>query len=138
MVEVVMEGPAKNALGKALMDQAIAQIEAANGEPLLIRGAGDAFSAGLNLKEILELEADGMKEFLDTLGKLLSVLWHYPGPTVAAVNGHAITDNAITCRAGHVYTKASYDDFITCLRCHRSQRFGQPLPLPGQSLEVVS
>ena len=95
MVEVVMEGPAKNALGKALMDQAIAQIEAANGEPLLIRGAGDAFSAGLNLKEILELEADGMKEFLDTLGKLLSVLWHYPGPTVAAVNGHAIAGGAL-------------------------------------------
>ncbi|MCO4747021.1 MAG: enoyl-CoA hydratase/isomerase family protein [Proteobacteria bacterium] len=95
MIEVVLEGPAKNALGSELMDATIAAVRAADGSPLLIRGSGDAFSAGLNLKEIVEADLDGMKVFLDKLGELLDLIWRYPGPTVAAMNGHAIAGGAL-------------------------------------------
>jgi len=95
MVEVVFEGPAKNALGSELMREALGRVQAAEGAPLLIRGAGDSFSAGLNLKEILALDRDGMRGFLDLLGGLLDALWRYPGPTVAAVNGHAIAGGCL-------------------------------------------
>lgn len=95
MIEVVLEGPAKNALGSKLMDATIAAIQAADGAPLLITGSGDSFSAGLNLKEILEADAEGMTVFLDKLGVLLDAIWRYPGPTVAAINGHAIAGGAL-------------------------------------------
>ena len=95
MVEVVLEGPAKNALGSALMAEALDAVRAADGAPLLIRGAGDAFSAGLNLKELVQLDTDGMRDFLDQLGALLDAIWRYPGPTVAAVNGHAIAGGCL-------------------------------------------
>jgi len=99
MVEILIEGPGKNALGSALIDSLSAQMDAAGGAPLLFTGAGDAFSAGLNLKEVGGLEADGMNVFLDRLENFIRKIWLYPGPTVAAVNGHAIAGGCIVAMA---------------------------------------
>lgn len=99
MVEILIEGPGKNALGSALIDSLSAQMDAAGGAPLLFTGAGDAFSAGLNLKEVGSLEADGMNVFLDRLENFIRKIWLYPGPTVAAVNGHAIAGGCIVAMA---------------------------------------
>jgi enoyl-CoA hydratase/carnithine racemase len=90
-----MEGPGKNALGTAMMDHVLAQLEQAAGAPVLLTGAGDAFSAGLNLKEVAGLDAAGMEAFLRKLEALVSALYTYPGPTVAAVNGHAIAGGCV-------------------------------------------
>ncbi len=95
MVEVRIEGPGKNALGTALIQSVLDQIEAADGAPLLLVGAGDAFSAGLNLKEVGSLDPDGMAAFLERLEDFFRTVWLYPGPTVAAVNGHAIAGGCI-------------------------------------------
>ena len=99
MIEVVLEGPAKNALGSKLMDSTIAALHAGEGRPLLIRGSGDAFSAGLNLKEIAQADRDGMRVFLHKLTELLDLIWRYPGPTVACMNGHAIAGGALVALA---------------------------------------
>ena len=90
IVEIVLEGPAKNALGMELMRSLRARIAAAEGRPLLLRGSGDAFSAGLNLQEIVAADADGALRFLAELDGLAVELFRHPAPTVAAVNGHAI------------------------------------------------
>lgn len=95
VIEIVMEGPGKNALGTAMMDHLLERIEQAGGHPLLLTGAGDAFSAGLNLKEVHALDAAGMEAFLRKLERLFSTLYTYPGPTVALVNGHAIAGGCI-------------------------------------------
>lgn len=95
MIELVIEGPGKNALGSELMASLLGQLRAAQGAPLLLRGAGDAFSAGLNLAELVELDAAGMERFLGLLGELVAELFDYPGPTVALVNGHAIAGGCI-------------------------------------------
>ncbi len=50
MVEITMRGAAKNALGTQMFTWLLAQLEAAKGEPVLLAGTKDAFSAGLNLK----------------------------------------------------------------------------------------
>lgn len=95
MVEITLSGPAKNALSSAMMSFLLSELEKANGAPVLITGAGDAFSAGLNLKEIAAKDADTMGEFLTLLEACMTALYLYPGPTVALINGHAIAGGAV-------------------------------------------
>ncbi len=95
MIEIRIEGPGKNALGTRLIEDLSQQIDNANGAPILFTGAGDAFSAGLNLKEVGSLEPDGMDAFLERLESFFRKVWLYPGPTAAAVNGHAIAGGCI-------------------------------------------
>jgi enoyl-CoA hydratase len=87
---LTIEGPGKNALGSALMQRMIDEIRRAGGRPLLLAGAGDAFSAGLDLKEVATLDRPGMERYLGLLDDLVDALYGYSGPTVACVNGHAI------------------------------------------------
>lgn len=93
--EIVMDGPGKNALGTRMMDHLIRELALAKGAPVLLTGRGDAFSAGLNLKELQGLDPAGMEAFLRLLERLVSTLFTHPGPTVAAVNGHAIAGGCI-------------------------------------------
>jgi enoyl-CoA hydratase/carnithine racemase len=95
VLEVRIEGPGKNALGTPVMEALQARLDEAGGRPLLLTGAGDAFSAGLNLKEILALDAPGMEAFLRRLERLVATLHAHPGPTVACVNGHAIAGGCV-------------------------------------------
>jgi enoyl-CoA hydratase len=95
MQEVVLEGPGKNALGSTLMRALLDALRSAAGEPVLLRGAGDAFCAGLNLKEMAALDGAGMQAFLGLLEDMVQALYEYPGPTVAAVNGHAVAGGCV-------------------------------------------
>jgi len=52
MCELLIDGPGKNALSDAMLDRLFQGLEAARGQPILFRGGGDAFSAGLHLGEV--------------------------------------------------------------------------------------
>lgn len=95
MFEIKMAGPAKNALGTDMMNFLVDKLDEADGRAVLLVGDGDAFCAGLDLKEVLRQDAPGMASFLELLEKLCAKLFDYPGPTVAAVNGHAIAGGCI-------------------------------------------
>ena len=95
MIDVVLSGPGKNALSSALMQSLRHQLARAEGQPVLVRGEGDAFSAGLNFFELATLDAAGLDEFLAVLEDLLHELYNYPGPTVALVSGHAIAGGCL-------------------------------------------
>jgi enoyl-CoA hydratase/carnithine racemase len=95
MIEIAMNGPAKNALGTEMMTYLVARLAQANGEAVLLTGTGDAFSAGLNLREVSSLDAGGMRRFLELLEWCMSTLYQYPGPTAALVNGHAIAGGCV-------------------------------------------
>lgn len=99
MIEIAMNGPAKNALGTAMMTWLVERLAAANGQPVLLTGAGDAFSAGLDLKQVASLDDEGMTAFLRLLERCVSALYLYPGPTVALVNGHAIAGGCVLALA---------------------------------------
>lgn len=95
MHEVVLEGPGKNALSSAMMDKLCDRLRVASGDPVLFSGAGDAFCAGLNLKEMAGLDATAMQAFLVLLENMVQALYEYPGPTAAAVNGHAVAGGCV-------------------------------------------
>ncbi|NCG19412.1 MAG: hypothetical protein GWP91_10425 [Rhodobacterales bacterium] len=95
MVTITLDGPAKNALGTDMMRSIVSQLQAADGQPVLITGSGDSFSAGLDLKELVRLDEAGMTTFLHDLDALVDALFRYSGPTAAAVNGHAIAGGCI-------------------------------------------
>jgi len=95
MVEIVLSGPGKNALSSDLMSSALAQVEAADNKPILFRGEGGAFSAGLNLMEVASLEGDAMTAFLALLERFMVAVFRHPAPTVACVNGHAIAGGSV-------------------------------------------
>lgn len=90
-----LSAPGRNALGTGLMEDVIAQLSRAGDRPVLVTGAGGAFSAGLNLKEVAALDAVGMECFLGLLDRMIDALFSYPGPTVACVNGHAIAGGCV-------------------------------------------
>jgi enoyl-CoA hydratase len=94
-LEMFIKGPGKNALGSELMDFLLDRLRDAGGSPLLITGDGDAFSAGLNLKEVVLLDAAGLEVFLDKFDTLAERIYSHAGPTVACVNGHAIAGGCV-------------------------------------------
>lgn len=99
MVELVLDGPGKNALGTALLTDLLAQLDAAEGQAILLRGNNGALSAGVNLKEIATLDNAQMAHFLELLDTLTERLYTWPRPTVAVVDGHAIAGGAILMMA---------------------------------------
>jgi enoyl-CoA hydratase/carnithine racemase len=95
MRTITLEGRGRNALGTAIMERLLAELRDAAGAPILITGAPGAFSAGLDLKEVGALEGEAMSTFLRLLERTMSALYLYPGPTAAAVNGHAIAGGCV-------------------------------------------
>ena len=57
-MELLLDAPPVNALGTPILEQVRDTLRAAGDEPILLCGAGPAFSAGLNLAEVASLSAD--------------------------------------------------------------------------------
>lgn len=90
-----MNHPARNAIGPQLLDWLNAQLDDADGAPILLTGNEDSFCAGLDLKQMLEFSGDEMAQFLIAIDSLAVRLFEYPAPTVACVNGHAIAGGCV-------------------------------------------
>ncbi len=93
--EIRMAHPAKNALDDDLIAWLETELERAGEAPILLTGSDGAFSAGLNLKRVAEMDAAAMRGFLERLDAMLRRLFLHPAPTVAAVNGHAIAGGCV-------------------------------------------
>lgn len=92
---ITLSGAGKNALSTELMLRTLEQVRAAKDAPIFLTGDGDAFSAGLNIKEVASLDVAGMTTFLTALEDLVKALYEHPAPVVAYVNGHAIAGGCI-------------------------------------------
>lgn len=96
MREILISLPAKkNATSTATLEALARDLEAAGGEPVLLSGAGDVFSAGLDLEEVAALDVPRARRLLAALEGTVEALFTYPAPTVALVNGHAIAGGCV-------------------------------------------
>ena len=66
---------------------------------VVITGHGSAFSAGVDLKRIVDGGQPYVREFLPALTETFLAVFSHPGPVVAAVNGHAIAGGCVLAAA---------------------------------------
>src|SRR5262245_14622366 len=66
---------------------------------VVLTGAGRSFSAGVDLRRLLDGGATYTAEFLPALQSACRALFEHPRPVVAAVNGHAIAGGCVLVAA---------------------------------------
>jgi enoyl-CoA hydratase len=69
--------------------------ETCDARALVITGDGTAFSAGLALPELIELDRSGMGEFTDRFERTMAKVLACKCATVAAINGHAVAGGCV-------------------------------------------
>jgi enoyl-CoA hydratase len=87
-----------NALDVELLDEltgTVRELQHSGGGPLVLTGAGRAFSAGVDLNRVVEGGAGYTDRLVPALSDAFNALFEYPGPTVAAINGAAIAGGCV-------------------------------------------
>lgn len=95
---LTMRAPKANAIGTAWlarMDVLLADLESRAPAAMVLTGEGRAFSAGLNLPEVTQLDAAGLQRFILGFTRTMLRISALPWPVVAAVNGHAIAGGCV-------------------------------------------
>ena len=69
--------------------------QASDARAVVLTGAGNAFSAGLDLPSLVDLDRSTMRGFIDRFDALMLRIFELPVPVIAAVNGHAIAGGCV-------------------------------------------
>lgn len=80
-------------LRKELFEALLETRDNASIRTVILTGAGNTFCAGMDLKELEGLQYKSYEENLEDarqLGQLFELIYTFPKPVIAAVNGHAI------------------------------------------------
>ncbi|HVA36126.1 MAG TPA: enoyl-CoA hydratase [Candidatus Dormibacteraeota bacterium] len=94
ILEITLNRPdRRNALSRQLMLDLIAALRAASGDReirvVILRGAGVAFSAGHDLKEMLDRDINAYREIFDICTDVMTTIQGIPQPVIAEVAGIA-------------------------------------------------
>ncbi len=69
---------------------------------VVLTAEGGIFSAGVDLRRVLEGESDYVRLLLPALHEMCDTAFSFPHPVVAAINGHALAGGCIlACTADH-------------------------------------
>jgi enoyl-CoA hydratase len=123
-----------SALDVELLDALARELDGAAADDvraLVLTGTGSIFSAGVDLFRITQGGADYARQFLPLLSQFLRMLFTFPSPVVAALNGPAIAGGCVIALACDARLMAEGDG-----------RIGLPellvgVPFPAAALEVV-
>ena len=88
-----------NALDVELLRALPDALGAAGDAPVVLTGAGRSFSAGVDLKRIVDGGVPYVAEFLPALSAAFLAVFDHPRPVVAAVNGHALAGGCVLAAA---------------------------------------
>jgi enoyl-CoA hydratase len=98
-VLTLAHGPV-NALDLELLTALPDALAAVAGAPaVVLTGAGRCFSAGVDLKRIVDGGASYVEQFLPALSAAFLAVFDHPKPVVAAVNGHALAGGCVLAAA---------------------------------------
>ena len=100
---VTIDRPPANALDLELLESGRAVVDSlASAEPgaVVLTGREGFFSAGVDLKAMPTLDADGQRAMVDGINRLFLAWYGFPRPLVCAVNGHAIAGGLILALCG--------------------------------------
>lgn len=115
----------------AALDAALDEVEAGDTRSLVVAGRPGFFCGGLDLKRLPELSRAEQRDTFAHFGRVLTRLFLFGRPTVAAMTGHAIAGGALLAMACDVR-----------LGVDGGYRFGVSevaigLPMPAFGVEVV-
>lgn len=113
----------RNALHPDLISDLAAVLESTAADDgirvVVLTGAGSAFCAGLDLKHLVSLDADGRVDYMRSAFSLFRQAYELPQPVIAAVNGPAMAGG---------FDLAAFSDLRLC---SRTARFAQTEILLG-------
>ncbi len=107
------------------------EIERTDAKAVVLTGTGSCFSAGLDLKRILDGGEPYVRELLAAVRRVVARLFTFPLPVVAAINGHAIAGGcALACACDYrvMAVGAAKIGFPS---------FGVRMPYPSLVLEIL-
>jgi enoyl-CoA hydratase len=90
-----------NALDLDLLEVIIASMRGVKG-PVVLTGAGRAFSAGVDLRALIDGGRGYAERFVVALSKAFQAVFEHPAPVVAAINGHAIAGGCVLAMCADV------------------------------------
>jgi enoyl-CoA hydratase len=95
---VRFDHPPVNAVDLELLDAIVATMQHVDG-PVVVTGAGKCFSAGVDLRAIIDGGSEYTDRFMTSLSAAFLAIFDHPAPVVAAVNGHAIAGGCVFAMA---------------------------------------
>jgi enoyl-CoA hydratase/carnithine racemase len=98
---VRIDHPPVNAFDQRLVDDAVATVRGIQG-PIVLTGAGKCFSAGVDLRAVIEGPPESTDRFLAAVSAAFLAVFDHPAPVVAAINGHAIAGGCVIAMAADV------------------------------------
>jgi enoyl-CoA hydratase len=124
---VRLDRPPVNALDLDLVDDVVATMNSLEG-PVVMTGAGKCFSAGVDLRAVVDGGREYTERFLDAMPGAFTSLFDYPGPVVAAINGHAIAGGCVVAMAADVRLMSGGSIGLT--------EVAVGVPFPSAALEI--
>jgi enoyl-CoA hydratase len=90
-----------NALDLDLLEVIIGSMRSVQG-PVVLTGAGRVFSAGVDLRALIDGGTDYAERFVAALSEAFLAIYDHPAPVVAAINGHAIAGGCVLAMCADV------------------------------------
>ena len=91
-----LEAGRANAIGLKFLSALEGLIDRLGGaRAVVFTGQGSAFSAGIDLPALVELDRAAMRGYMERFGEVMLRVFQLPMPVVAAVNGHAIAGGCV-------------------------------------------